>query len=192
MGMTYIKIEELNNQVAQVKENSSATSTLFNSVTAGGSNITLPLIDPKSLNVFDEIQIRFIVEFDDGELWTSPLLYNDLLDAYTHGNPYFNLNAVPKVNLNSTTLINLWEADNLLLPQRYAEVDVERSITTKKKILNHIDWMVKQQPVELRPSSDTKTLNDGTEGIGFWQVNTTDSLGSEFYEELKELEKNTQ
>jgi hypothetical protein len=139
---------------------------------------------------YDKVSFRFIVRLETGEEWTSKSLKDDLERAlHVDSNPYFNRFTVPIVELNSTELTSYPFLDKFNAAELYAEVNVEETISSIEKLLLHIDWLVKQEPIELRSTKLEKELKDGTPGIGKWNVHTDPDgkFGMEYADLLKSI-----
>jgi len=129
-----------------------------------GNFIDFTRISPNDIQVLDESHtFRFILNID-GKLYTSNSFKQDLQDAFTKNNPYFNKESVAVIPLSLNVLTT--PNRNTTNSENYAEVEVLSNLNTGdtlKNIVNHINWL---------SSSSNKELRDVTE-MGSWRLKTT-------------------
>lgn len=163
--MEYINPTELENQYP------SPEITLQSSYVGDVSSITYSGKYPKNFLKFDTVPLddiklgelksdpiitfRFIVRFEDGDDtddWTSAEFLQDLHKGVQENQPFFNRDRVTLVTINFTELKDYWKSDKFTIAEEYAQVEVIESLTTKEKIIKHINWIVgaveKLRPVQ--------------------------------------------
>lgn len=162
--MNYTLLQDQPNVYPSVESYKSTTDSIIVNGLVETNTVTFPKFDISSIKTYDSISIRFLVEFN-GEIWTSKTFYDDLQLAISENNPYFNLNNVPKVNIDvDAILTRMGKFSN---QEEYAEVSVLSSIDTVEKVLKHMDWVV----------SDERALRS-PENLGTWVVSSTPSYGT--------------
>lgn len=150
--------------------------------------ITFDIIDLNGINSSElhedpELDINFIVQFNDGdsiEQWTSKKLKDKLLAAIEEPNPFYTKRNVTIANIDLIKLKNYWKSRKFDIPEKYAEVRITDTLTTIKDMLTHIDWIVSTDAIddELR---EVKTF-------GSWTLYTTeDDLGFGYSEDIDSL-----
>jgi len=116
---------------------------------------------------------NFIIQFMDGEKYTSAVFYKELELEFSVGNPYRTLNTISTVKVDDTLLGSYESLAKFKLGENYAEMDITNNLNTKDEIIAHIDWLV-GSGVELRDVSE----------MGSFVHNQTDDLGFAFQPEL--------
>jgi hypothetical protein len=134
------------------------------------------------IQITGNVSFRFIVRFINGDTvedWTSPEFLSDLRTAKLENNPYFTKDRITIAEINFQNLGQYWERNEFKIPELYANVTINDTITSKEDILAHIDWMVDTKNRELRPVRD----------FGRWTVSLTDSLGFEYSDAIENIQQ---
>lgn len=124
-------------------------------------------VDVSGITSCEGTTFNFLVQFQDGTLYTSPIFLAELRSENSSANPYRNKNTVSVVTIDSNFLTGYGSKEMFDIPEQYAEVKVSDTINNKKDILYHINWLCGSDSEELRKPSD----------IGSWNVETTEKLG---------------
>ncbi len=120
-------------------------------------------INTDDIEIYPDLKLDFLVEMTDGEtttLYTSSEFLQTLKKAKDGVDPFFNKNTVTTIKINFDELTNrhkLYAGD-----EKYAQVEVTKTMTTKEDFLKHINWLVNESDKNLRPTSDfgAYTVND--------------------------------
>ena len=104
---------------------------------------TLQVLNPQD---YPYVDFSFIVQFQDEETgtieeWTSAPFKKLLEEAAKENNPYFNRYSVAVIPLNFTDLKNHHKRNKLVIGEKYAEVEVTKTISTIEDMLLHIQWL---------------------------------------------------
>lgn len=104
---------------------------------------TLQVLNPQD---YPYVDFSFIVQFQDEETgtieeWTSAPFKKLLEEAAKENNPYFNRYSVAIIPLNFTDLKNHHKRNKLVIGEKYAEVEVTKTISTIEDMLLHIQWL---------------------------------------------------
>lgn len=122
-------------------------------------------------------RFQFIIDFGNGNFYTTKSFKIKLENAERNDNPYFNVKTATIVKLDGSLLSNYPFRNKFRIGEQYAEVVVEKTITTASDMMNHIDWLVTAGK-EFRSTEIGKTKTEvnargevNISGIGSWQIN---------------------
>jgi len=134
-------------------------SLTFSEYPLTGITQTGTLANPHSYN--------FIIQFMDGEKYTSKAFYKELELELNVGNPYKTLNSVATVTVDDTLLSNYASLKKFDIGEKYAEMDISNNINTREEIITHIVWLV-GSGAELRDATDMGSFtHKPTDDLGF-------------------------
>lgn len=123
---------------------------------------TYPSVPLDNVNVVLNTKFEFIIEFNNGNLWTSDKFYSDLKSAYDEHNPFFNAVTVPRVKLDYNFLKNYKNKNGFKIGEAYCEVNVTNTLDTEEKFCNHIDWLVSSEVSKI----ELRDINE----LGSWDI----------------------
>lgn len=123
---------------------------------------TYPSVPLDNINVVLNTKFEFIIEFNNGNLWTSDKFYSNLKSAYDEHNPFFNAVTVPRVKLDYNFLKNYKNKNGFKIGEAYCEVNVTNTLDTEEKFCNHIDWLVSSDVSKI----ELRDINE----LGSWDI----------------------
>jgi hypothetical protein len=110
---------------------------------------------------------NFIIQFMDGERYTSAVFYKELELELSVGNPYRTLNSIATVKVDDVLLGSYQSLKKFAIGEKYAEMDITNNLNTRDEIIAHIDWLV-GSGVELRDVSEMGSfVHKQTDDLGF-------------------------
>jgi hypothetical protein len=152
----------------------------------------LRTLDPKQ---YPYVDFSFILQFVDEkngfiEEWTSAPFKKLLEEAKKENNPYFNKHSVAVVPLDYGDLKDHHRKNKFTIGEKYAEVEVTKTISTIEEMILHIQWLTVFTD-QFRNTNLGTSINDPIypiEGIGNWisKHNANGTYGFEWDEYLKQ------
>jgi hypothetical protein len=134
------------------------------------------------------VDFSFIVQFVDEENgfieeWTSAPFKKLLEEAKKEKNPYFNKHTVAVIPLDYGDLRNHHRKNKLVIGEKYAEVEITKTISTIEDMILHIQWLTVFTD-QFRSTNVGTTINDPKypiDGIGSW-INNHNPIGTYGFE----------
>jgi hypothetical protein len=141
------------------------------------------------------VDFAFILQFVDEENgfieeWTSAPFKKLLEEAKKEKNPYFNKHTVAVIPLDYGDLRNHHRKNKLVIGEKYAEVEITKTISTIEDMILHIQWLTVFTD-QFRNTNVGSKINDPKypiDGIGSWisKHNPTGTFGFEWDTLLKQ------
>lgn len=141
------------------------------------------------------VDFAFILQFVDEENgfieeWTSAPFKKLLEEAKKEKNPYFNKHTVAVIPLDYGDLKNYHRKNKFSIGEKYAEVDITKTISTIEDMILHIQWLTVFTD-EFRSTNVGTRISDPKypiDGIGSWSSyhDSTGTLGFEWSTLLKD------
>ena len=138
---------------------------------------TYPIDKLKTLDpiTYPYVDFSYIIQFYDEDLgfveeWTSAPFKKLLETAQKEKNPYFNKFTVAVIPINYGELKDYHRHNKFTIGEKYAEVNVTKTISTIEDMVLHIQWLSVFTDQFRSTNSGTK-INDPNypiEGIGNW------------------------
>jgi hypothetical protein len=134
---------------------------------------TLQVLNPID---YPYVDFAFIVQFFDDETgvieeWTSAPFKKLLEEALKENNPYFNRYSVTIIPINYGELKNHHKKNKFAIGEKYAEVEVTKTISSIEEMLLHIQWLTVFTD-QFRNTNSGIKINDPKypiDGIGNWK-----------------------
>jgi hypothetical protein len=136
---------------------------------------------------------EFILDFGNGKYYTTKRYKIKLETAERTGNPYFNIKTAPIIKLDGALLSQYSSRNKFRIGEIYAEVSVNKTITTPEEMMLHIDWLVSRGK-EFRNTESNKSIQSNGRvysGIGNWEVlhNPTGYYGFDYEDVFKKTQE---
>jgi hypothetical protein len=134
------------------------------------------------------VDFAFILQFVDEENgfieeWTSAPFKKLLEEAKKEKNPYFNKHTVAVIPIDYGDLKNHHRKNKLVIGEKYAEVEITKTISTIEDMILHIQWLTVFTD-QFRSTNVGTKINDPKypiDGIGSW-INKHSSTGTYGFE----------
>lgn len=141
------------------------------------------------------VDFAFILQFVDEENgfveeWTSAPFKKLLEEAIKEKNPYFNKHSVAVIPIDYGDLKNHHRKNKLTIGEKYAEVEITKTISTIEDMILHIQWLTVFTD-QFRSTNVGSKISDPKypiDGIGSWisNHNPTGTFGFEWDTLLKQ------